>query len=109
MDNGQIIAENDPETLKRAHGLEDVITVETAAKSDKIIPVLRELSMDKKVMETEEGYRIYSRDGGRALAEVARSLDRAGHRLTRLEMARPSLEDVFFKLTDKALRKVDQP
>ncbi|HEY56152.1 MAG TPA: ABC transporter ATP-binding protein [Dehalococcoidia bacterium] len=103
IDNGIIIAEDEPETLIRNHGLEDVITVETAVKSDHIIDTLKELSIDRRLLETEEGYRIYSRDGGRVLAEVARSLEHAGYKVMRLEMTRPSLEDVFFRLTEKTM------
>ncbi len=107
IDSGKIIAEDEPEALKRAHGLEDVITVETQVKSDKIIGILRKLSIDQRLLETEEGYRIYSRDGGKVLAEVARHLDRAGFKVTRLEMTRPSLEDVFFKLTEKTMLEAE--
>jgi ABC-2 type transport system ATP-binding protein len=103
IDNGVIIAEDEPETLIRNHGLEDVITVETAVKNEHIVETLKGLSVDQRLLETEEGYRIYSRDGGRALAQVARSLERAGYRVTRLEMTRPSLEDVFFRLTEKTI------
>jgi len=103
IDNGVIIAEDEPETLISNHGLEDVITVETAVKNDHIVDTLKELSIDRRLLETEEGYRIYSRDGGRVLAEVARSLEHAGYKVMRLEMTRPSLEDVFFRLTEKTM------
>ena len=105
IDNGRIIAEDEPEALKRAHGLEDVITAETAIKTDKIAQMLKELSIDQRLLETDEGYRIYSRDGGRILAEVARRLEHAGYKVMRLEMTRPSLEDVFFKLTEKSMQE----
>lgn len=105
IDNGRIIAEDEPEALKRAHGLEDVITAETAIKTDKIAHMLKELSIDQRLLETDEGYRIYSRDGGRILAEVARRLEHAGYKVMRLEMTRPSLEDVFFKLTEKSMQE----
>ena len=106
IDNGKIIAENEPEALKRAHGLKDVITVETTVNSEKVANVLKDFSDDKKLLETEAGYRIYSRNGDKVLPEIVRSLDRAGHKVTRIEIAKPSLEDVFFKLTQKTVREV---
>jgi ABC-2 type transport system ATP-binding protein len=106
MDEGKIIAEDTPEALKRTHGLEDAITVETAAQSEKVANILRDFSDDKKVLETEAGYRIFSKNGGRVLAEVVRKLDYAGHKVTRIEVAKPSLEDVFFRLTQKMVREV---
>jgi ABC-2 type transport system ATP-binding protein len=105
IDNGKMIAEGTPDELKRKHAVEDVITVETAVKTDSVLSVLRGFSIDAKVVDSEAGYRIYSQNGDRALADVVRSLDRAGHKVMRIEMARPTLEDVFFRLTEKHLQE----
>ena len=105
IDNGKMIAEGTPDELKRKHAVEDVITVETAVKSDSVISVLEGFSIDGRVAESEAGYKIYSRNGDRVLADVVRSLDQAGHRVARIEMARPTLEDVFFRLTERNLQE----
>lgn len=107
IDDGHIIAEGEPEALKRRHGLEDTITIEMAAKNEDASRIVRSFSNSRGLVETESGYRIYSPDSGRVLAELARSLEQAGHRILRLEMAKPTLEDVFFKLTDKSIRETD--
>ena len=104
IDNGRLIAEGTPDELRRKHVIEDVITVETAAKTDSVSTVLRGFSIDGKVVESETGYRIYSQNGDRILADVVRKLDQGGHKVMRIEMARPTLEDVFFKLTEKRLQ-----
>jgi len=106
MDNGEIIAEGEPEALKRMHGLGDVITVETAVKSDKVADVLRNFSDEKRLLETETGYRIYCKHGDKVLPEAVRNLDQVGCKVTRIEVAKPSLEDVFFKLTEKTVAEV---
>lgn len=106
IDNGRIISEGTPDELKRKHVVEDVITVETAVKSDSVLSVLKDHSIDGKVAESEAGYKIYSRNGDKVLADVVRSLDQAGHKVMRIEMAPPTLEDVFFRLTEKQLREV---
>ena len=105
IDNGRMIAEGTPDELKRKHALEDVITVETAAKSEGVLSVLKGFGIDGKVMESEAGYKIHSRNGDRILADVVRSLDQAGHKVMRIEMARPTLEDVFFRLTQRNLQE----
>ena len=106
IDNGEIIAEGEPEALKRMHGLGDVITVETAVKSDKVADVLRNFSDEKRLLETETGYRIYCKHGDKVLPEAVRNLDQVGCKVTRIEVAKPSLEDVFFKLTEKTVAEV---
>jgi ABC-2 type transport system ATP-binding protein len=105
IDNGKMIAEGTPDELKRKHAVEDVITVETAAKTDNVLSILKGFSIDGKVVESEAGYKIYSQNGDRVLADVVRNLDRAGHKVMRIEMARPTLEDVFFRLTEKHLQE----
>jgi ABC-2 type transport system ATP-binding protein len=105
IDNGRMIAEGTPDGLKRKHAVVDVITVETAVKSDNVLSVLKGFSIDGRVVKLEVGYKIYSRNGDKIIADVVRSLDQAGHKVMRIEMARPTLEDVFFRLTEKHLQE----
>lgn len=105
IDNGRMITEGTPDELKRKHAVEDVITVETAVKSDSVLSVVRSFSVDGRVAESEAGYKIYSQNGDRVLADVVRSLDQVGLRVMRIEMARPTLEDVFFRLTQRNLQE----
>ncbi len=108
IDNGKIIAEGTPDELKRKHAVEDVITVETAVKTDSMLAVLKGYSINGKVAESEAGYKIYTRNGDRVLADVVRNLDQVGHKVMRIEMARPTLEDVFFRLTETQLHEVTE-
>jgi len=108
IDNGKMIAEGTPDALKRKHAIEDVITVDTAMKSDAMLSVLRGYSIDGKVADSGTGYKIYARNGDKVLADVVRSLDQAGHRVMRIEMTRPTLEDVFFSLTERHLQEVNE-
>jgi ABC-2 type transport system ATP-binding protein len=78
IDNGRIIAEGTPDELNKEHTVEDVITVETAVKSDVVLSVLKGFSIDGRVAASEAGYRICSRDGDRIVAVVVLSLLAAG-------------------------------
>ena len=108
IDSGTMIAEGTPDELKRKHALEDVITVETAMKTDGVLSILKGYSINGKVAESVAGYKIYSQNADRVLADVVRSLDQAGHKVMRIEMARPTLEDVFFALTERHLREATE-
>lgn len=106
MDRGEIIAEDEPERLKKASALKNVIDIETTIKSDRVGDVLGGFSERGRVLETELGYRIYCEDVERATPDIVRALDAIGCKATRIEAVRPSLEDVFFKLTEKSVREV---
>lgn len=99
IDRGVIIAEGEPENLKAESGLEEVITVETVAKSDGVVKVLK--TYGDPVLETDTGYRICCKNAEEVIPEMVRALDKTGNKVTRLEMTAPSLEDVFFNLTGK--------
>jgi ABC-2 type transport system ATP-binding protein len=106
IDKGEIIAEDEPERLKKASGLKNVINIETTIKSEKVANVLGSFSEGQKVLETDVGYRIYCKDIEKATPRIVRSLDAIGCKATRIETEKPSLEDVFFKLTEKMVREV---
>ena len=106
IDEGKIIADDEPERLKETSGLKNVINIETTIKSEKVANVLGDFSDDQKVLETDVGYRIYCKDVEKATPRIVRSLDAIGCKATKVEVEKPSLEDVFFKLTERMVREV---
>lgn len=106
IDDGKIIAENDPENLKTTSGLENVINIETTIKTRQVATVLSEFSEQQKVLETDVGYRVFSKDVEATTPEIVRSLDAIGCKATKIESVKPSLEDVFFRLTEKPVSEV---
>jgi ABC-type multidrug transport system ATPase subunit len=104
MDKGKIIAEDKPDVLKEKTGLENVISIDTTIKSKRISDTLSSFNEGKVPLETETGYRIHSKEAEEATPEIVRTLDGLGCKVTKIETARPSLEDVFFKLTQKSLQ-----
>jgi len=106
IDEGELIAEDAPEKLKKSSGLKDVINIETAIKSEAVANVLSKFSEKQKVLETDVGYRVYCRDVEEATPNIVRALDSIGCKATRIETEKPSLEDVFFTLTEKMVREV---
>lgn len=101
IDKGRIVAEGDPEELKRSSGLDTVISVESPIRSTKIAEQLASFSAEGKTLETDVGYRIYCAEAEGVIPEIVRSLNEEGCKVTRVEAIKPTLEDVFFKLTGK--------
>ena len=106
IDDGEIIAEGAPEELKKASGLKDVINIETTIKSETVANVLSKFSEKQKVLETDMGYRVYCEDVEEATPSIVRALDAIDCKATRIETEKPSLEDVFFQLTERMVKEV---
>jgi ABC-2 type transport system ATP-binding protein len=106
IDHGAIVAAGRPDELKSQVG-GDVLTV-TVVRPDEAQQVAR-LVADLPGAEipqiTED--RIVGRvpNGGAALIELVRGLDRTGIAVSGVESRRPSLDDVFLGLTGRSLRE----
>lgn len=107
MDKGKIIAEDRPERLKTSSGLENVVNIETSIKNAKVAKILKNFSEKMEILETELGYRVFTEETEVAIPKIVRSLDEVGCKVIRIETMKPSLEDVFFRLTEKKIREVD--
>lgn len=108
MDNGKIIAEGTPEALKKDNRIENVVNIETSIKNKEVCDILSNLSKNKDVLETEVGYRIYSDNAEKVIPNIFKELEGSGCKVTQVESITPTLEDVFFKLTGKAVREVGE-
>ena len=60
-----------------------------------------------EIIETETVYRVFTEETEESIPKIVRSLDEIGCKAIRIEATKPSLEDVFFKLTEKKVRELD--
>ncbi|NYD52743.1 ABC-2 type transport system ATP-binding protein [Actinomadura luteofluorescens] len=105
IDRGRIVAEGTPAELKRRVA-GDVVTVELAEaagvegarKALAAHPAVREAAVSGGTL------RLTVEDGETALMSLIRALDGAGVELASLNLARPTLDDVFFTVTGRSLR-----
>jgi ABC-2 type transport system ATP-binding protein len=107
MNRGKIIAEDKPDRLKKNSGFENVVNIETPIKNERVASLLSKFSEKLNVLETETGYRVFAEDVEEATPKIVRGLDEIGCKALRIETVKPSLEDVFFKLTERKVREVD--
>ena len=82
------------------------MNIETTIKTEEVANILSQFSEKKRVLETDVGYRVYCQDVDKATPEMVRALDACGCKATKMDTEKPSLEDVFFKLTEKTVREV---
>jgi ABC-2 type transport system ATP-binding protein len=103
IDHGTIIAEGAPDELKRRISA-DVITLRVAGSPQAACGVLAAQPGVSDVTADGEVIRLSVARGERALPVLLRALDDAGLGLQSVQLARPTLDDVFLTLTGRSLR-----
>jgi len=104
MDRGKIIALGTPTELKRSIGKMEVIEIKTPKIPKAFLTKARKLRGIKKVVRTSENLRLLTPAADALLSQVVRLASETGMRIDSLNIAQPTLEDVFIKLTGKTLR-----
>ncbi len=108
MSEGKIIADGAPEELKNNSNLKNIINVETSIKNEKIREILEGFNKEEKLQETDNGYKIYTNETTEVIPKIVRAVEGNGYKIIQIGSVIPSLEDVFFKLTGKPVRKVKE-
>jgi ABC-2 type transport system ATP-binding protein len=105
IDHGRIVAEGSPDELKRRIS-GDVVTVEVAgAAADRARAVLSEHAGVREVATSGATLRLTVERGDQVLMSLIRALDAAKVELVSIQLARPTLDDVFLTLTGRSLRE----
>jgi len=106
MDHGKIIALGTPEELKATLGKETVVEVEFTQPPGN--DVLKKLTAVKGVSDcviVADTVRCFVKDASKVLPRVVDTASKTKYSLARVRVTEPTLEDVFIKLTGKALRE----
>jgi len=104
MDNGKIIALDKPDVLKHSIGKLEAIELKAVKVPRKLMVELKKLRGVKKVFRSQEGLRLFTPSADSVLSQVVRAVTDVGVPIDSLHIAKPTLEDVFIKLTGKTLR-----
>lgn len=101
IDHGKIIAHGTPDALKKQVGGEVLeLHVTNHQEATKAAELIKQFGTAEPVSDTASGIVTMSATGGAAiLIEVVRKLDAAQINLLDITLRRPSLDDVFMKLT----------
>ena len=108
IDEGKIVVEGSPAQLKRDIGGDSIVLTlgddATPEELARVEAAMRDLGNTTGVEVLEGSVAVYVEDGGSRIAEVVRTVDSLGVHLGRLELAEPSLDQVFLKHTGARLR-----
>ena len=106
IDHGQIVTRGTPSELKAEIGA-DAITLSVegdGGSADRAQEVLRGVPGIGDVVQGDEGVTVYARNASTLVPDIVRAFDSSGLRLSSINLARPSLDDVFLKHTGHRIR-----
>ncbi len=110
IDDGQIVAEGTPDTLKQLIA-GDVVTLGLETQNGKFQmarDVLQQQTFVREIHPGEGEIQLYVEQGEENLPAIMRLLDEAGLRIRKVALTRPSLDDVFLRKTGRSLRDAEQ-
>jgi ABC-2 type transport system ATP-binding protein len=102
IDHGKVIAEGTPRELKQRSG--DTTRVEVRLAKPASNGSLSQLDGVTDAREVDGGYVLHCQRTAPAIVALVKHLDAEQNELVSLEIATPSLEDVFIELTGRRLR-----
>ena len=105
IDHGAIVASDTPDALKRQVS-GDLVALTVATEAD-LAAAANTLAAAAEGETSTEGLLISARvrDGGKAMPDLLRALDKAKVEIVSIESRRPTLDDVFLTLTGRSLRE----
>lgn len=104
IDRGRIIAEGAPEMLKQVYGPKALTLLELEeALEEEIVKFLGRYG--DVYVAGETALKIYLEDPEKKIPEVISSLHALGHKVLGFKLVKPTLEDVFIKLTGRRLEE----
>ncbi|MER5324638.1 ATP-binding cassette domain-containing protein [Streptosporangium roseum] len=101
IDHGQVIATGTPDELKATIGDRLDVTLEDPAALPEAATVLNTLAGTEPTTTDADGLSVVLPAGGLRLADIVRELDRAGVAAADVSLRRPTLDEVFLRLTDR--------
>lgn len=104
MIQGEIVAEGTPSELKNISGLKSSIIVDATPQTEELMLLLAALSEDCIVVERDGFFELDCKDPKKMIPKIVDMLYKAGFNMHRVDTQAPSLEDVFYSLTECPVR-----
>lgn len=108
VDSGKIVASGSPAELKQEVGADTISLIFEEGVQDGQVAKAKEIVLGiqgvTEVFDSDGGVTAHARSAGRIIAHVVRALDDGGIMLSSLNIASPTLDDVFLHHTGKRIR-----
>jgi len=104
IDNGKIIAMGTPNDLKEGLG-GDIMTLDIKDGDADVSDIIRKVPRVKEVKKQDGTYRIKVEDGEETAPLIIEAVRTEGHKVTRLSLTKPTLDEVYLEYTGKSMRE----
>jgi ABC-2 type transport system ATP-binding protein len=104
IDYGRVVATGKPEELKSLVG-EDIISIETQNKNREAVNLFDNLEWAISVSLRGNLIEVKTKNGEYRVPEIIEVAQKAGVKITSLNLRKPTLEDVFIHYTGKTIRE----
>ncbi|MGD6807476.1 MAG: ATP-binding cassette domain-containing protein [Candidatus Bathyarchaeia archaeon] len=107
IDHGKIIVVGTPTELKDSLG-GDIITLSIQKDQEDITELIRKVEHVKEVKKENGGYIIKSANGELTAPLIIEAIRKNGHVVTKLSLAKPSLNEVYMQYTGRSMRDAEE-
>jgi ABC-2 type transport system ATP-binding protein len=107
IDHGQILKVGSPSELKASLG-GDVIQIEVKETEPDLSSIISQVNHVKTVSKSDSLYRVKAELGEEAAPAIIEKLRINGYHVTRLSLAKPSMDEVYLEYIGRSLRE-EQP
>ncbi len=107
IDHGKIIAIGAPDELKEKLG-GDIMTLSIEDGNSDISDAIKKIPKVKEVKRQDITYRIKVEDGEETAPIILDAVRAEGHKVTRLSLTKPTLDEVYLEYTGKRLRAEEE-
>jgi len=107
IDRGKIIAMGTPNELKESLG-GDIMTLSILDNELDISDLIKKVPRVKEVKKQDGAYRIKVEDGEETAPTIIDAVRAEGHKVTRLSLTKPTLDEVYLEFTGRSIRQEEE-
>ncbi len=107
IDRGKIIAMGTPNDLKESLG-GDIMTLSILDNKLDVSGIIKKVPRVKEVKKQDGTYRIKVEDGEETAPTIIDAVRAEGHKVTRLSLTKPTLDEVYLEYTGRSIREEEE-
>jgi len=107
IDHGKIIVTGAPNDLKESLG-GDIMTLSIQDGKEDVSDLIKKVPKVKEVKKQDGAYRIKVVDGEETAPTIIDAVRAEGHKVTRLSLTKPTLDEVYLEYTGRSIREEEE-